>query len=200
VPRERGAVQFLLYFVFVGAGYILVQVALIQKFVVFLGNPTYALAVVVFSLLVSSGLGSYYSKRITAGSDRSLMGLLASAALLVASLAVLIAPLVSFGAGWPILPRVVVTVLVVAPAGFVMGVPFPAGLGRLQARHPHLVKWAWSLNVAGSVLGSAGAMFLTIHLGLRETLLFGGFAYILSLIAVQISTNRSGNEPRASVA
>lgn len=200
LPRDGGVRPFLLYFVFVGTGYILVQVALIQKLDVFLGNPTYSLTVIVFSMLVSSGLGSYYSKRITADSDRSLMGMLASAALLLASLAVLIAPLVSFGAGWPTPLKVIVAVLVVAPAGFLMGVPFPAGLARLHARNSHLVKWAWSLNVAGSVLGTAGAMFLTTQLGLRETLLFGGVMYILALIAVEMSGNRGGKRARTSEA
>ena len=55
---------FLLYFLFIGAGYILIEVALIQKFVLFLGHPVYALTVVIFSMLVSSGLGSYFSRRI----------------------------------------------------------------------------------------------------------------------------------------
>ena len=59
LPRERGVLGFLLYFLFIGCGYILIEVGLIQKFVLFLGHPTYALTVVIFSLLISSGLGSY---------------------------------------------------------------------------------------------------------------------------------------------
>jgi len=199
-PRGGGDFRFLLYFILVGAGYILVQVALIQKFVLLLGNPTYALTVIVFSMLVSSSVGSFYSQRITAGSDRSLMGMLATAALLLATLAVVISPLVSFGAGWPMPIKVIVVVLMVAPASFVMGVPFPAGLGRLRKRHSHLVKWAWSLNAAGSLLGSAGAMLLTIHLGLRETLLFGGVMYILALMTVELSGENAGDAARPSEA
>ena len=65
LPAGKGVRGFLLYFVCIGAGYILIQVALIQKFVLFLGHPTYALTVIIFSMLISSGLGSYCSRRLT---------------------------------------------------------------------------------------------------------------------------------------
>ncbi len=67
LPAGKGVRGFLLYFVFIGAGYILIQIALIQKFVLFLGHPTYALTVIIFSMLVSSGLGSFFSRHITLG-------------------------------------------------------------------------------------------------------------------------------------
>src|SRR5262249_50387225 len=72
LPRQKGVRPFLLYFLSIGAGYILIEVALIQKFVLFLGHPTYALTVVVFSMLVASGLGSYFSPRILADNPRNL--------------------------------------------------------------------------------------------------------------------------------
>ena len=64
--------------------------------------------------------------------------------------------------------------LMIAPAAFTMGMPFPSGLARLEKLHPASVRWAWALNAASSVLGSASAIFLAIYLGLRETLLVGG--------------------------
>jgi hypothetical protein len=65
LPRKKGVQPFLLFFVAIGAGYILIEVALIQKFILFLGHPTYALAVIVFSMLVFSGIGSYIGLRET---------------------------------------------------------------------------------------------------------------------------------------
>ncbi len=65
LPRERSVQSFLIYFLAIGAGYILIEVALIQKFVLFLGHPTYALTVVIFSMLVSSGIGSSFSGKLT---------------------------------------------------------------------------------------------------------------------------------------
>ena len=73
LPRQRGVLGFLLYFLFIGAGYILIEVGLIQKFVLFLGNPTYALTVVIFSMLVSSGLGSAVSRRLVGESEGRLV-------------------------------------------------------------------------------------------------------------------------------
>jgi len=76
------------------------------------------------------------------------------------------------------------TTLSIAPAAFLMGMPFPTGLRRLENRHSPSVRWAWSLNAAASVLGSAGAIFLAIYLGLRATLLVGGGLYVCALFII----------------
>ena len=183
-PRRSGAIRWLWYFVFIGAGFLLVQISLIHKFVLFLGNPTYALTVIIFSMLVSSGTGSFYSRRVAGSSEQGLMGALATAALLVALMAVLIPPLTRTGAGWPLPAKVLVSVSLIAPAGFVMGMAFPSGLSRLSRIDPPAVRWAWALNVSASVLGSVTAVFLALHLGLRETLLVGGVMYLAALMTI----------------
>ena len=187
LPREKGVLRFLLYFVFIGAGYILIQVALIQKFVLFLGHPTYALTVIVFSMLVFSGLGSFHSKRFVGGSDARLTAILVIVAGAVSLLAVVASPLTRAGVGWPLGVKMLVTALLVAPPAFAMGMPFPIGLSRLEARYRAGVRWAWSLNAAASVLGSASAIFLAIYFGLRETLLVGGLMYVLAMLAVRVA-------------
>jgi hypothetical protein len=165
----------------------LIQVALIQKFVVLLGHPTYALTVIVFSMLVSSGLGSYFCRRFLAGSDSRLMSLLSTVAGLVIMLAVA-APLISHaGIPWPLPLKVLVTAAMIAPAAFAMGMPFPTGLARLEHRYPASVRWAWALNAASSVLGSASAIFLAIYIGLRETLLIGGALYLLAAVIIGVT-------------
>ena len=184
LPSEAGLKRFLLYFVCVGVGYILIQVALIQKFVLFLGHPTYALTVIIFSMLISSGAGSYMSRRLGTFSDAPLRNVLITVAVLIAVLAVIVPPLTEAGVGWPLPLRVLVTIGLIAPAGFAMGMPFPSGLSRLETRHKPSVRWAWSLNAASSVLGSAAAIFLALYLGLRETLLFGGALYLAALAAL----------------
>jgi hypothetical protein len=178
LPREKGVRRFLLYFVCIGAGYILIQVALIQKFVLFLGHPNYALTVIVFSMLVSSGLGSYYSRQMSQRLSTVLIGVAA----LVSVLAFIAAPISEFGAAWPLPLKMAVTACLIAPAGFLMGMPFPAGLTRLEARFPQAVRWAWALNAAASVLGSVGAICLAIYIGLRLTLLIGGGLYLCALL------------------
>lgn len=185
LPVEKGLRGFLLYFVCLGAGYILIQVALIQKFVLFLGHPTYALTVIIFSMLISSGLGSFYSRRLIRSSDRGRLSVaLLAVAATVSVLAFVAAPISEFGVGWPLPLKMLVTVCLIAPAGFLMGIPFPTGLTRLEARFPQAVRWAWALNAAASVLGSATAIFLAIYIGLRATVLVGAGLYLCALLVV----------------
>jgi hypothetical protein len=184
LPKQKDVMAFLWYFLCLGAGYILVQVALIQKFVLLLGHPTYALTVIVFSMLVASGIGSYLSGRVVAGDDVRLVQVLAAVAVLVGTLAFISTPLVAAAAGWSLAGKIALTTLTVAPAAFLMGMPFPSGLRRLEIRHPPSVRWAWSINAAASVLGSAGAIFLAIYIGLRSTLLVGAALYLCALLVI----------------
>jgi hypothetical protein len=187
LPREKSVQIFLVYFLLIGTGYILIEVALIQKFVLFLGHPTYALTVVIFSMLLSSGLGSYFSRRILGDAESRLIILLASVAALVAILAALITGVLSNLVGLPIEVKVLLTVLMIFPAGFAMGMPFPTALARLETFHKPALRWAWSLNAASSVLGSVGALVCAVYLGLMQTLLVGGALYLCALAVFALS-------------
>ena len=191
LPKQKGILTFLLYFVCLGAGYILVQMALIQKFMLLLGQPTRALTVIVFSMLVASGAGSYFSRTVVAGVDKRLMMVLAAVAALIALLAAGATPLVRVAATWPMVARVMVAVAAIAPAAFFMGMPFPSGLRRLEERHAPSLRWAWSLNAAASVAGSVVSVVLAIYLGLRATLLIGGAMYLLALLVILITPRDS---------
>jgi len=184
LPREQGVMMFLLYFLCLGAGYIMVQVALIQRFVLLLGHPAYALTVIVFSMLVASGAGSFFSARWTGRDDTRLARVLFVIAVLVAVLAFGAGPLVRVAATWPLPVKMLLTAVAIGPAAFLMGMPFPAGLRRLQQRHSASVRWAWSLNAAASVLGSAGAIVLAIYTGLQATLLSGGSLYLVAIVVL----------------
>jgi hypothetical protein len=187
LPTEKSIRSFLLYFLAIGAGYILIEVALIQKFVLFLGHPTYALTVVIFSMLVSSGAGSFVSRWLIGYRAGRLMGALAVAAGLVGILAITVQPVLSAGVGLPLPVKMLATIAMIAPAGFVMGLPFPTGLRLLERRHEPSVRWAWSLNAAASVLGSVGALVLSLYIGLVGTLLAGGGLYLAALLVLAAS-------------
>jgi predicted membrane-bound spermidine synthase len=189
LPRHKGVLMYLLYFLCIGAGYILIEMALIQKFVLFLGHPTYALTVVIFSMLVSSGLGSYFSRRVLGDDDIRLYRALVLIAGLVALLAAVVTPVLEAGVGLPLALKFAITVALISPAGFVMGMPFPTALKRLEQWHKPSVRWAWSLNAASSVLGSVGSLVCAIYLGLVQTLLAGGLLYLAAL-AVAVRTTK----------
>lgn len=191
LPREKGVLRFLLFFVAIGMGYILIEVALIQKFILFLSHPTYALAVIVFSMLVFSGIGSYFSRYLLSGTAIRLQFVLLAVALLVAVLTLTVSPATAAGMGWPLPLRAMITVLMIAPVAFLMGMPFPTGLKLLENLHNPSVRWAWSLNAAASVLGSVSSIFFAIYIGLRETLMIGGTMYLCALALVHLSFKRT---------
>ena len=185
LPVRRGVLGFLLYFLFIGAGYMLIEVGLIQKFVLFLGHPVYALAVVIFSLLVASGLGSFASRRLLGRQEGHLIKMLGCVALLAALLALVLSSLLTSLVGLPLPLKMAMTVLLIAPLGFVMGMPFPTGLERLEQWHAPAVRWAWSLHAAAGVLGSVAALFCSIYMGLSQTLIIGGVFYLAALGVVE---------------
>lgn len=178
LPHGPGAIRSLLFFLFIGVGYILIQVALIQKFVLFLGHPTYALTVIIFSMLLSSGFGSYASRRFIAGDIRKLSRVLILIAAAIMVLAAIVTPIAESGVALPFPVKVLISVSLISPIGFAMGMPFPTGLTLLERIMPASVRWAWAINAASSVMGSAAAMFLAIYLGLQTTLVIGGLFYI----------------------
>jgi len=176
-----------LYFLLIGAGYILVEVALIQKFVLFLGHPTYALWVVIFSMLLSSGIGSYFSRKVVGEADSRLVMVLAGVAGVVTILAASVGVVLTSLVGLPVELKIPLSVLMISPAGFLMGMPFPIALARLEAWYKPALRWAWSLNAASSVLGSVGALVCAIYLGLMQTLLVGGLLYVGALLVFLLS-------------
>jgi hypothetical protein len=184
LPRHSGVRAFLLYFLFIGIGYILIEVGLIQRFVLFLGHPTQALTVVIFSMLVSSGIGSAAGKRLVGTEEGRLIKVLGCVALLSALLGIVASSLLGSLVGLPLPLKQLITVLMISPLGFAMGIPFPTALRRLEAWHAPSVRWAWSLNAASSVLGSVGALICAIYLGLVQTLIIGGLFYLAALAVV----------------
>jgi hypothetical protein len=199
VPRERIAFFHIGYFLAVGIGFIMVEVALIQKFVLFLGRPTYSLTVVVFSLLIATGAGSYASARLVGSSDRRLKIALAAISVIITSLGLLLQPVLNAAVGLPLALKCLITPALLFPAGFAMGMAFPSGLKRLERCYPTAIRWAWAVNSASSVLGSVVAIFLAIHLGLMQTLILGAAAYLLALATVVLTVRSPQAVPESVV-
>jgi len=192
--RGQGRPVRLLYFVAVGLGYILVEIAFIQRFVLFLGHPTYALTVVVFLLLLSSGAGSLLSRKWVAQTRRAWLPLVSIAGVLL--LYVFILPgLLNALVGLPFEAKLLVSSALLVPLGLAMGMPFPTGLRALASIpvpefpadangevQENAVEWAWAMNAGSSVLGSVLAMVIAIQFGLNVTLACGAAAYLLAIL------------------
>jgi spermidine synthase len=190
--KARHSALPLLYFVAVGLGYIMVEIAFIQRFVLFLGHPTYALTVVIFLLMLSSGAGSLFSRVWLPRPEMGWVPLLLVIVTLLVDVFFLpgrLAALVGMNFG----SRLFVSGILLIPLGFVMGMPFPTGLRAFAAlpapEYPaganaadNAVEWAWAMNAAASVLGSVLAMVIAIQFGLTVTLVCGTGAYLLALV------------------
>lgn len=180
-----GSARPLFYFVAVGLGYILVEVTFIQRFVLFLGHPTYALTVVIFLMLLASGAGSLVSRKWRPAGRAvwlPLLAIVAALLLYVAALPVLLDRFV--GLAFPL--KVLISGILLVPLGFAMGIPFPIGLRALAGPEnvsaEHSIEWAWAMNAASSVLGSVLAIVMAIEFGLNITLASGAAAYGLAFM------------------
>jgi spermidine synthase len=192
LQRRRQSPLPLFYFVAVGLGYILVEIAFIQRFVLFLGHPTYALTVVIFLLMLSSGAGSLMSRRWLLRTELTWLPL-TLAIIALAACVIFLPHVLSAWVGLNFGYRLIISGLLLAPLGFVMGMPFPTGLRALGSRprlnvpkgkddEDNAVEWAWAMNAAASVLGSVLAMLIAIEFGLTATLACGTAAYVLALL------------------
>jgi spermidine synthase len=167
----------LLYFGALGAGFMLIEVSLISKFVLFLGHPIYALTVVLCSLLMAAGLGSYWSGRNVGQGHAALRRVIAVALVAIVVLYVVLdAVFTRLLVDTSFATSAVLTVATLAPVGFLMGMPFPLGLRLLDRVGPEwaqLVPWVWGINGATSVLGSIVAISIAINVGFHATMLVG---------------------------
>jgi spermidine synthase len=175
--------SYLLYFACLGAGFIIVEVAMIQKFILFLGHPVYSLAVVLFSVLAFSALGSYLSGRVS--EDRLIPSLMKLLLLLIGLVLVYIVvlPPIFYGlVGLAREIRIVLAVVLMAPLAMVMGMPMPTGIRLLAKSAPEIIPWAWGVNGATSVMGSVAALVIAILTGFNQALLIGAGLYLVAML------------------
>lgn len=182
-PSRRATALGMLYFAWIGFAYLLVEIPLIQRFILFLGQPAYAMSAVIFTLLFFSGIGSRLERRLPhLPVLASLVVLLVLTPLLLPRLLEMALPL-SFG--W----RLAVSVLALAPFGLLMGVPFPAGIHwlRRSGEHPALVAWVWGVNGSASVIAAVLAALLALSSGFSWVLRVGALCYALAWLTVWVA-------------
>ena len=181
----RGWLRALAYFGCLGGAFMLIEVALLQRFVLLLGHPVYSLTVTLFSLLVGTGLGSGLSRRV--GDERvrrAAMAACAGVAVVALLWASVLPAIVQAAIALPLALRIGLAMILMTPAGMVMGVPLPSGVRLLAAANPDMVAWAWGINGALSVLGATLAVFIAMNWGFSITLLCGAIVYALAAALV----------------
>ncbi len=178
MAKGAGPLRALFYFGCLGAGFIIVEVAMVQKFILFLGHPVYALAVVLFSLLLFSAAGSYVTAFVSIDRLRSALLKTLGALCVLVVVYILVLPVLFYGLVHLPLPlRVTIAVALMAPLAVLMGTPMPAGIRLLAQSSPDLVPWAWGVNGATSVMGSVAALVIALLSGFNQALLVGAALY-----------------------
>lgn len=168
------------YYSCLGLGYMLVEMVLIQKLVLFLAAPIYAFSIVITSMLVLSGLGSRFAGRLA---DDPARGVKLAVLVIVPCLvfyAFLLDPVLRVLLPAPLPVKFALAILLMAPAAFCMGFPFPSGLQALSDSRPSLLPWAWGMNGALSVTGAVLTKLLSISFGFAPVLLLAAGIYALA--------------------
>jgi spermidine synthase len=162
-----------MYFGALGLAFLFIEIAFMQRFVLFLSHPLYAIPIVLCAFLVFAGLGSGYAGRLTRRTQalppHGHGGQIARAVLGIVSLAllylVLLGPLFRWCLWLPIGVKILLTMALIAPLAFSMGLPFPLGLADVARHMPEMIPWAWGINGCTSVLSAILATLLAIHYG-----------------------------------
>lgn len=175
----------LLYFVWVGLGFILVEIVLIQRFHLYLGHPIYSLAVILVSLLAFSGVGSAWTRRWPDDHLRSQLTASCLAVMLVVVAFEALWPVfVNHTLGLPLSARIALAVASLLPVGICMGIPYPLALRAISAENSEAVPWVWAINAAASVLGSILAFSLAMAVGFRMVIIIGASCYVGAALIV----------------
>ena len=179
--RTPGQLRVIAYFACLGLGYIMVEVALIAKFVLPLGNPTVSASILITGMLVFSGLGSLTSERFMERARTTMPIIFVAIGVLLITYGFLIDPILDAIGRLPYALRLVCCFLLIAPPAFLMGFPMSTAmtwLGRLGKNAMFL--WAWGINGSFSVIGAALVPIIATSFGLATVLQISGLAYLIA--------------------
>lgn len=175
---EQESQHALIYFFSLGLAFLFIEIAFIQKFILILHHPIYAITTVISTFLLSAGLGSYVSSRIISNVKKYPILVPISGIALFASIYMLnIDAITIFLQHQPDQSRFILSILLIMPLGFFMGMPFPMGLARLSLTRPQLIPWAWGVNGFASVISAILATLIAMQFGFMMLVVFAVVLY-----------------------
>lgn len=185
--QKAGIIRVILYYSCLGLGYMLVEIFLIQRLVFFLSNPIYSVSIVITTMLIISGLGNLSSQYMTKSRiwriRIAVIGIVATMLFYIFALS----PILNAMRSEAMILRIFISILLIAPAAFFLGIPFSNGLSALTEKRPHLLPWAWGMNGGLSVAGAALAQIISVSLGFNLLLIMAMTVYIA--VAFTFSAN-----------
>lgn len=180
--RHRGKAGVIVYFLCLGIGYIFVEIAMISKYILCLGNATLSITILVTGMLLFSGLGSVLSARLVPMAGRAMLGICSAITLLLALYAVLLDRILGLVGLWPYGLKIVFCLILLFPLAFLMGFPFAIGMSTLsRLKREHFFVWAWGINGSFSVAGSVLVPIVSVGLGISTVLVIAAVIYLMAL-------------------
>ena len=196
--KTPGKLIYFLYFAALGVGFMFAELALMQRINLFLGHPTYALSVVLSTLLFFAGLGSFVAGKIKRIGRGTLLGMTAAIVGVLLFEAWASQALLDKLLGLGLATRITVVVALLAPLGFVLGMPFPSGLRILRSRCPALVPWGWAINGFCSVFASVLCIVLSQQIGFTKVIWIAAAVYAVGLLPMKTELASASTEEDAS--
>jgi len=180
--------QVLVYFSCLGLAFLFIEIAFIQKFILILHHPLYAITTVLCAFLLAAGAGSYFSKRLSNYPDKIIIMLpVTMIALLSISYSLNFEAINSFLLSQNDIARYLGSVLLIAPLGFFMGMPFPLALTKLAQTMPELIPWAWGINGCASVISAILATLIAMQFGFNVLIMLAVALYLIAAYHFPIS-------------
>lgn len=188
IRNRRAFIAGAVYFSLIGCGFMLVEISLMQRLTMFLGHPVYSLGIILFSLILSTGIGSYSSERVSLRKTTAIAVVPVAIAGCVMVLSILLPALFSAFISSPLLVRAALSVGLIGPLGFLMGFCFPMGMRLVQAiRHDaEVTPWYWALNGIFGVLSSSLAIMISIYTGISTNFMIAVVLYLLLIPCMRI--------------
>lgn len=189
--RRQSNYFVIVYFSCLGIGFIFLEIALMQKFVLFLGHPTYSISIILFSLLVSAGVGSYYSEFLInkLGLQRFLRTLFLALLVLIFLYILFLDMAIHTCIGSSLLTKAFITFFLILMLGILLGMPFPTGLSLIKQESITIVGWAWAVNAYMTVVGSMLAIAIALSFGFRIVISISFFCYAFAYIFIRKHKN-----------
>lgn len=176
---KNEALRYVLYFAFLGLGFMLIEISLIQRFSIFLGHPIYSIIIALFSILLFSGIGSLLTSKLNMKISKVI------SALILTGIIFLIISFSFFKIQMPLISKSFLSIIFLAPLGLFMGIPFPSGINLLDKKDRQLIPWAFGINCITSTVGSVLTLILYINSGFRITFLVALVFYLFAIFVIK---------------
>jgi SAM-dependent methyltransferase len=177
----------IVYFVSIGLGFMLIEIAMMQQLSIFLGHPIYSLVVVLGGLILSTGIGSLVSDRLRLGSRLASLVPAIAVTLIIVLYSAAVIPVIHRFTAEVLWHRAALSLILTMPCGFLMGFCFPVGLRWMSfIKQEHNLPWMWALNGAAATLGSFVAIVISMETSITICTLAAATCYLVAAIAIAL--------------